>query len=144
MCPMLVTEGLHNKCLNGQPCVQFIFSPRCESDMILSVMTILYKYSNLENVRETHCLLWSISKLLSLKYPHIRRTQRHIYVFELLIPTNEAGLYILLVNPSRYPKATSTKPRARRQPLSFGGGGDQLYMWQLMLETFLSLTSYTE
>ena len=30
-----------NKCLNCQPCVQFIFSPRCESDMILSVMTIL-------------------------------------------------------------------------------------------------------
>ena len=28
-----------NKCLNRQPCVQFIFSPRCESDMILSVMT---------------------------------------------------------------------------------------------------------
>ena len=28
-----------NKCLNCQPCVQFIFSPRCESDMILSVMT---------------------------------------------------------------------------------------------------------
>ena len=28
-----------NKCLNCQPCIQFIFSPRCESDMILSVMT---------------------------------------------------------------------------------------------------------
>ena len=39
MCPMFVTECLHNKCLNCQPCVQFIFSPRCESDMILSVMT---------------------------------------------------------------------------------------------------------
>ena len=41
MCPMFVTECLHNKCLNCQPCVQFIFSPRCESDMILSVMTVL-------------------------------------------------------------------------------------------------------
>ena len=39
MCPMLVTECLHNKCLNCQPCVQFIFSPGCELDMILSVMT---------------------------------------------------------------------------------------------------------
>ena len=37
---MLVTECLHNKCLNCQPCVQFIFSPGCESDMILSVMTL--------------------------------------------------------------------------------------------------------
>ena len=36
---MFVTECLHNKCLNCQPCVQFIFSPGCESDMILSVMT---------------------------------------------------------------------------------------------------------
>ena len=27
--------------LNCQPCIQFIFSPGCESDMILSVMTIL-------------------------------------------------------------------------------------------------------
>ena len=26
--------------LNCQPCVQFIFSPGCESDMILSVMTM--------------------------------------------------------------------------------------------------------
>ena len=40
MCPMFVTECFHNKCLNCQPCVQFIFSPRCESDMILSVMTL--------------------------------------------------------------------------------------------------------
>ena len=40
MCPMFVTECFHNKCLNCQPCVQFIFSPGCESDMILSVMTI--------------------------------------------------------------------------------------------------------
>ena len=40
MCPMFVTECLHNKCLNCQPCVQFIFSPGCESDMILSVMTM--------------------------------------------------------------------------------------------------------
>ena len=39
MCPMFVTECFHNKCLNCQPCVQFILSPRCESDMILSVMT---------------------------------------------------------------------------------------------------------
>ena len=42
MCPMLVTECLHNKCLNCQPCVQFIFSPGCESDMILSVMTVFF------------------------------------------------------------------------------------------------------
>ena len=41
MCPMFVTECFHNKCLNCQPCVQFIFSPGCESDMILSVMTLL-------------------------------------------------------------------------------------------------------
>ena len=40
-CPMFVTECFHNKCLNCQPCVQFIFSPGCELDMILSVMTIL-------------------------------------------------------------------------------------------------------
>ena len=40
MCPMFVTECYHNKCLNCQPCVQFIFSPRSESDMILSVMTM--------------------------------------------------------------------------------------------------------
>ena len=39
MCPMFVTECFHNKCLNCQPCVQFIFSPGCEWDMILSVMT---------------------------------------------------------------------------------------------------------
>ena len=38
---MFVTECLHNKCLNCQPCVQFIFSPRCELDMILSVMTFV-------------------------------------------------------------------------------------------------------
>ena len=37
---MFVTECFHNKCLNCQPCVQFIFSPRCGSDMILSVMTL--------------------------------------------------------------------------------------------------------
>ena len=37
---MFVTECFHNKCLNCQPCVQFIFSPGCESDMILSVMTL--------------------------------------------------------------------------------------------------------
>ena len=42
MCPMFVTECFHNKCLNCQPCVQFIFSPGCESDMILSVMTLQY------------------------------------------------------------------------------------------------------
>ena len=41
---MFVTECFHNKCLNCQPCVQFIFSPRCESDMILSVMTILFMF----------------------------------------------------------------------------------------------------
>ena len=41
MCPMFVTECFHNKCLNCQPCVQFIFSPGCESDMILSVMTLI-------------------------------------------------------------------------------------------------------
>ena len=46
MCPMLVTECLHNKCLNCQPCVQFIFSPGCESDMILSVMTL---WTGMEN-----------------------------------------------------------------------------------------------
>ena len=39
MCPMFVTECFHNKCLNCQPCVQFIFSPGSESDMMLSVMT---------------------------------------------------------------------------------------------------------
>ena len=39
MCPMFMTECFHNKCLNCQPCVQFIFSPGCELDMILSVMT---------------------------------------------------------------------------------------------------------
>ena len=43
---MFVTECLHNKCLNCQPCVQFIFSPRCESDMILSVMTHIRKKIN--------------------------------------------------------------------------------------------------
>ena len=42
MCPMFVTECFHNKCLNCQPCVQFILSPGCESDMILSVMTLIY------------------------------------------------------------------------------------------------------
>ena len=42
MCPMFVTECFHNKCLNCQPCVRFIFSPGCESDMILSVMTLTY------------------------------------------------------------------------------------------------------
>ena len=41
---MFVTECLHNRCLNCQPCVQFIFSPRCESDMILSVMTFKKKF----------------------------------------------------------------------------------------------------
>ena len=41
MCPMFVTECFHNKCLNCQPCVQFILSPDCESDMILSVMTYI-------------------------------------------------------------------------------------------------------
>ena len=41
MCPMFVTECFHNKCLNCQACVQFIFSPGCESDMILSVMTLV-------------------------------------------------------------------------------------------------------
>ena len=43
---MFVTECFHNKCLNCQPCVQFILSPRCESDMILSVMTIRKKLFN--------------------------------------------------------------------------------------------------
>ena len=45
MCPMFVTECFHNKCLNCQPCVQFIFSPGCESNMILSVMTQHLKHT---------------------------------------------------------------------------------------------------
>ena len=48
---MFVTECLHNKCLNCQPCVQFIFSPGCESDMILSVMT-LRNHSNLRTMSQ--------------------------------------------------------------------------------------------
>ena len=48
-----------NKCLNCQPCVQFIFSPRCESDMILSVMTYIYLINSrldvTHNVRHHFC-----------------------------------------------------------------------------------------
>ena len=44
---MFVTECFHNKCLNCQPYIQFIFSPGCESDMILSVMT--NGFNNVQN-----------------------------------------------------------------------------------------------
>ena len=62
MCPMFVTECYHNKCLNCQPCVQFIFSPRSESDMILSVMTQTYFFFNF------FCKTSSITKYRTVQF----------------------------------------------------------------------------
>ena len=63
MCPMFVTECFYNKCLNCQPCVQFIFSPGCESDMILSVMTHGFDRYKCLDAWET--FLHTLSQLLS-------------------------------------------------------------------------------
>ena len=40
MCPMFVTECFHNKCFKLSTLCSVYISPGCESDMILSVMTI--------------------------------------------------------------------------------------------------------
>ena len=40
MCPMFVTECFHNKCFKLSTLRSVYISPGCESDMILSVMTM--------------------------------------------------------------------------------------------------------
>ena len=40
MCPMFVTECFHNKCFKLSTLCSVYISPGCESDMILSVMTM--------------------------------------------------------------------------------------------------------
>ena len=42
MCPMFVTECFHNKCFKLSTLCSVYISPGCESDMILSVMTLLW------------------------------------------------------------------------------------------------------
>ena len=43
MCPMFVTECFHNKCFKLSTLHSVYISPGCESDMILSVMTLVIK-----------------------------------------------------------------------------------------------------
>ena len=97
---MFVTECLHNKCLNCQPCVQFIFSPGCESDMILSVMTSVPSNPNTRLPLSLNT--WQLQGCcfyLKASYPVLRL----LSLLQLLNRSRESDCRLVIDNIFTYP-----------------------------------------
>ena len=115
MCPMFVTECFHNKCLNCQPCVQFIFSPGCESDMILSVMTPTKqsRSANTPTGEESQIPAQQLSGLGELAASMAAEVEKQLEAVQRTQISSRSGAEKMKEPKDRTPKRQSPSPATR-------------------------------